>query len=82
MSVPTFEDVEKAKRALRDVQHEHWLNDELWSWNWWFLLALTVIPYFIWWRYADKRRLHQIIMFGCLIALMGVIANESVKYFV
>lgn len=48
----------------------HWLNHELFSWNWWLLVALTVIPLIIWIMVVDRKRLLEILLFGTLIIIL------------
>lgn len=66
----------KSTLELNELHHNfvkqdinHWLNHELFSWNWWLLVAFTVIPWIIWIMIVDRRRLLEILLFGTLIII-------------
>ena len=73
---PPYEEVLRARQLLSDVSYQHWLHDEFLTWKWWLLLALTVLPYFVWWRIADKRRLHELLLYGLLMGMLAVITDD------
>lgn len=73
---PSFEDVQKARQHLRNVAQEHWIHDDLFTWKWWFLLVLSFIPWYFWWKFADKKRLTEILLYGMLIALFCIILDN------
>lgn len=66
----------------------HQLRFELWSYQfmewkmnlfttrWWFSAITIVIAYAIWWKYVDKRRLTQILLFGSFIAVFRIIMDD------
>jgi hypothetical protein len=66
----------------------HQIRVELWSYQfaewrmnllsvrWWFVIASITISYAIWWKYVDKRRLTQILLFGSFIAVFRVIMDD------
>ncbi|MGF7030679.1 hypothetical protein J2T17_001584 [Paenibacillus mucilaginosus] len=70
MSFPSYEDVQKARSLLAEVSEAHWLQDDLHKPSWWLLLALTILPYVIWWKMVDRRRIQEIVLYGLLIALI------------
>jgi hypothetical protein len=43
------------------------MERELFSWVWWLLIALIIVPLAVWWKLVDKKRLIEICMFGLLI---------------
>lgn len=61
--------IHKATEQLQALRVKYWLEHDLFSWMWWFLLAFTVIPWVIWWKFADKQRLPELVSFGAIIAL-------------
>ena len=46
---------------------EVWLNDTLWTWQWWILILLLLLPWIVWWRIVDKRRLAEICLLGMFV---------------
>ncbi|MBO1515585.1 CBO0543 family protein [Metabacillus bambusae] len=66
------------KAVKLDIQG--WLKDEVFTWNWWVLLALLIIPWLIWFKYADRRRMLEILLFGALVVIittsLDTVGNE------
>lgn len=69
--IPTYKDEQSIREKLRDVSLEHWLKEDLFSFNWWLLLAACILPFFIWWRLVDKGRFFEILAFGLLCAIFA-----------
>jgi hypothetical protein len=76
----SYKDISEVTRNLRDISYEHWLLYELFTFHWWFLLALSIIPWIIWWKVLDKYRMNEIIMFGLFIGLFSVIFEYIGEY--
>jgi hypothetical protein len=55
----------------------HWLEYELFSWNWWVLFAFAIIPWIIWLKIVDRRILLEIILAGTL-AIIPTTYLESI----
>lgn len=49
----------------------------LFTTRWWFVIAIIAIAYVIWWKYVDKSRLSQILLFGSFIAVFRVIMDDA-----
>lgn len=60
---------EKADILLR----KFWLKETFLHWEWWLLLALTTIPWIIWWKFVDRKRLFEILTYGFLVMTISVI---------
>lgn len=53
--------------VFSNLKKEVWLADVLWSWQWWLLLALLFLPWAVWWRLVDKKRLTAICLLGVFV---------------
>ncbi|WP_163536250.1 CBO0543 family protein [Gracilibacillus sp. YIM 98692] len=73
---PTFEQVRNAHQQLNDMKLEYWLSHNLFTFQWWLLLCVLFIPWIIWWRFVDKSRLHQILLFGALLTILVVMLDD------
>ncbi|MFB9330246.1 CBO0543 family protein [Paenibacillus aurantiacus] len=47
----TNEAVNQIRNEYKRVTFEHWYRDDFLSLPWWFLLAATILPWVIWWRW-------------------------------
>lgn len=62
--IPSYEDVKKARESLKDLAFEHWIQDDLFTWKWWLLVAATIIPWILWLIFHDKKRTFEILSCG------------------
>jgi len=76
----SFKDLSDSTKKLRDLSYEHWLRYELFTFDWWFLLIISIIPFIIWWRLLDKNRMNEIILFGLFVGLISVIIEYIGEY--
>ena len=49
----------------------HWLSNELFKWNWWVNVILMVVAVSVWWKLVDRKRINEIILFGCITAMVS-----------
>lgn len=54
------------QKKLFDANYVYWMEHGLFSLNWWFLLLLSIVPWLIWWKFVDKKRLMEISIVGFL----------------
>lgn len=76
MGLPTFEQVLDAQNISIQLQVDHWLKFELYSPQFWLLIGLTIIPWFIWVKLVDRKRLLEIIIFGLIISILVTTMDE------
>ncbi|NHM32056.1 hypothetical protein [Neobacillus terrae] len=74
--LPTYRDIQQLRGKLRDISYEHWLHNDLFTWRWWLLLLLTIVPWIIWWRLVDKKRVAEILLYGTLIAILAILLDN------
>ncbi len=73
---PSFNQVLEAQNKCILMQIEHWREHELYSVQFWLLMALLTIPWIIWWKVVDKRRLLEIFIYGLLISIAATTLDE------
>jgi hypothetical protein len=73
--MPTFEAVEKIRRQLSENAHQYWINDNLFTWQWWLLIILSIVPWFIWWKFVDKEKLIEIALYGAFISMIASVLD-------
>lgn len=74
MSFPSDMEIIQLQEMASPLLTQNWLGQDLWSLQWWLLLATLIIPWFIWFRLADRRRIFELLTFG----LMAVIITTYV----
>ncbi len=65
----------ETQRILTSLRFDHWLNKELFTWQWWFLLAFLVLPYVALWKWLDRKRVYEVLCFGLLLAITATILD-------
>ncbi|HLR22461.1 MAG TPA: CBO0543 family protein [Pseudogracilibacillus sp.] len=61
-----LQDVYEAQKYVFETNYAYWIEHVLFSFNWWLLLIIAIVPWFIWWRYVDKERIIEISLIGLL----------------
>ncbi|WP_094604896.1 hypothetical protein SPSIL_018310 [Sporomusa silvacetica DSM 10669] len=57
-----------AQMDFTQLRIEHWVQYNLFTWQWWFLLAILLLPWIYWWAVVDKRRLLAIVTMGLAVS--------------
>lgn len=70
MNFPSFKDVINARGNYISLQKQLWFQ-HVFSFQWWFLLILTVVPWIMWWKIVDKNRRAEILIFGIIVAFIS-----------
>jgi hypothetical protein len=62
---------------LVEHQIEYFIQKELFTWQWWFLLALSILPWVLWLVIRDKQRQGKLLLGGISVGLIAVIADVT-----
>jgi hypothetical protein len=65
-----YNEILTIQRHLHELQYQNWLENQLFTSQWWALLAVLVIPWLIWWKLLDKKRTAIILAYGIYILLV------------
>jgi hypothetical protein len=84
----SIEDLHKklieVRKLSSELSIEHWLRAELNTWEWWLSVGLTIIPWVIWWKLVDRKRIFEIFNYGSFIIILAafsdVIGSELVLW--
>lgn len=74
---PSFEELEKVRKEFLDLEREYWVQNDLFSFDWWFLFLLSIILWIVWWKFADKKNLTQISLYGLFVGIESVLLNVT-----
>ena len=75
-SYPTDAEIAEMVRLLSKARLDNWLGQDLGSWRWWILLIVLILPWLIWYHYADKKKLHELMLFGTLMTIVSITLDE------
>lgn len=76
MNYPSTPELAEMVRLLSKARMDNWLAEGLGTWRWWVLLIMLIVPWFIWYKYVDKKKLHEIVLFGLLIIIADITLDE------
>ncbi|EIW18818.1 MULTISPECIES: CBO0543 family protein [Pelosinus] len=51
------------------LNYDHWLHYEFYTWQWWVLMFILIVPWFIWLAVLDKKKVVEIFLYGQMIFL-------------
>lgn len=58
------------------MQIQNWLHHDLYTYQFWLLMILLVVPWLIWWKLVDRKRLIEILLYGLIVATVDTILDE------
>lgn len=61
---------------LTSTRFEEWMQNDVFHFKWWFLLALFVVSAYVWWKMIDKSRLGEIILYAALVFIVTLVLDE------
>lgn len=67
----TWQNTLEIAKEYRLVRIEYWLNEVLFSLNWWILLITAVSLLITWIIILDKQRKLEIISYGLMVAIIA-----------
>lgn len=67
---PTDEQLAQMTKELTQAHIENWLATDLFTWQWWFILATFVIPWIIFYYIGDRKQLPKLLLYGTLLMLL------------
>ncbi len=73
---PSFQQILDAQSKAIILQFKHWCKFEVFSFQFWLLLAMLIIPWIIWTKLVDKKRLAEIFIYGLLVVTVVTFLDE------
>ncbi|RBW69652.1 CBO0543 family protein [Bacillus taeanensis] len=74
MAVNDFSDLQY---ELTQLRIEHWLHQELFSFQWWILVFTFIVPWLIWWKLVDKKRIIEIMLYGIILMYIATMLDAA-----
>jgi hypothetical protein len=76
MNHPSFEDVKLVDRHLADLRYDYYIHENLFTFQWWFLTILMVIPWILFILLVKKEYLIETLLFGSIISMITVFLDD------
>lgn len=55
---------------------DRWLTTGIFTWQWWFMLAVLIIPWVILVMLIDRKRAHTIWFYGLMVLIIGSFTDD------
>lgn len=68
---PSYDEIEDIQKKLKEFSYQHWVQSDLFTWQWWTLLIAAFLPWVIWWYLVKKENRLRVFAFAML---MGIIS--------
>lgn len=75
--IVSYQEVIEVRRKLQELTVAHWGQDDIHKWTWWLNVFLTIIPWIIWWKLVDHKRVFEILAYGLLVSLTVTLMNVA-----
>ncbi len=76
---PTHEFIYFLENELTRLRIENWLHRDLFSYQWWLLIATLIIPWLIWWKWVNKTKLIEITLFGTIVFIIAFFLDATMS---
>ncbi|WP_077622391.1 CBO0543 family protein [Sediminibacillus massiliensis] len=74
--MPIRDKLLQMQKESAQLRKELFFDEVLFSFQWWILLAITVILWIIWLLVVDKKRLKPILIVGLIIGLLAIVFDD------
>jgi len=80
LSYPSFDKIHSKHVELEKMENQYWQNHDLFSFQWWLLLLVLIVPWKLWVKFVDRKRIKEILLFGALLIIfIGLLDDIGVN---
>ncbi len=69
-------EIAEMARQIIQVRFADWLENTVFTWRWWLLLAVLIVPWIIWYRTTRKNHIINAVIFAMIMAVMAIFFDE------
>ncbi len=73
---PIYNEIQTIHEQLSDLRLEYFLNQNLFTFQWWILLIALIVPWIIWWKFVDRKRIFRILLYGALLMNLVIMLDD------
>ena len=73
---PSYEEIREVNHHLQEMRKAYWLHHDLFSFQWWLLLLALILPWILWWKFVDRKRIDHILLFGSLLMVVIILLDD------
>ncbi len=72
----SYEKIEYYQNTIVQLEIQYWLDNSFLTPAWWVLLAAAIIPWIIWYKFVNRTRFLEIILYGMLWIIFAIVLDE------
>jgi predicted neutral ceramidase superfamily lipid hydrolase len=61
--------VNKLQQEAFRLDIQGWFKNELFTLEWWVIVALFIVPWMLWFKFADKNKMLEALLFGTFVMI-------------
>lgn len=74
-AIPTNELIEMEKDFYNSLLN-FWRDHNLYTWEWWILVILSVLSPLVWWKFINKQRITEITAYGLFYGIAATMLDS------
>lgn len=75
VTYPSYDEVQDIRSELKEAGYQHWLHNDLFTWQWWILLLAAFLPWVIWGYLVKKEHRSHVFTFAMLIGIISSVLD-------
>ena len=80
-----IEEIEHHYDELKILWLNYWKEEVVFTYQWWIMVLILILPFFLWWMLVDKRRIIEISLVGLFTSGIAFILDQvgtSLRYWI
>ncbi|WP_135555850.1 CBO0543 family protein [Paenibacillus cymbidii] len=73
---PSFGEIRDVQRKLTEMKKQYYFHHDLFSIQWWLLVALMIVSWMVWWKIVDKSRVREILLYGAVLSVVIIMLDD------
>ncbi|OCL27064.1 hypothetical protein U472_06165 [Orenia metallireducens] len=76
MEFELFKEILKYRETINKLALKHWLKNTLFSYQWWLLIVVLILPWILLWKLLDKSNRYQILLYGFITMVLVILLDS------
>jgi hypothetical protein len=74
--VERLDEIINLNKKLGEVVNNHWWNDVVFTFPWWFVILSLILPWIVWWKIVNKKRILETSFVGLFIMFISFFLDQ------
>lgn len=71
-----YKKIIQLNEQLIDVHKQYWKEEVVFTFPWWFVIGTLILPWIIWLKLVDRKRIKEISYVGVIIMLLSFLLDQ------